>query len=80
MPDLHRCWGYLPEVVHGESAFCAVETPITECVELPDGRLIAGEAGVGTQVIHCPYCGFKARVEPAVIPYERDEALDETPE
>lgn len=77
---LHRCWGYLPEVEFGASVFMRLENPITECVELPDGRLVAGEAGVGTQVLHCPYCGWRARVQPAVIPYERDEALDETPE
>lgn len=74
---LHRCWGYLPEVRFGEPVFCQHDPAITECVELPDGRLIAGEAGVGTQVICCPYCGFKSRNPPEPIPYERDETLDE---
>jgi DNA-binding CsgD family transcriptional regulator len=75
-PDLHRCFGYLPEFEFGLPVFCKLENPITECVETPDGRLIAGEAGVGTQVAWCPYCGFKARVQPVHVPYERDAALD----
>ncbi len=77
MPDLHRCWGYLPEVEFGVSTFCRLTDSITECVELPDGRLVAGEGGVGTQVGFCVYCGWRARVQPVAVPYERDEALDE---
>ncbi len=72
MPDeLHRCFGYLPEVEFGDQVFCKIAGAITECVELPDGRLIAGEAGVGTQVNFCPYCSFKARVQVEPVPYER---------
>ncbi len=74
---LHCCSGYLPEIEFGDQVFCKIAGAITECVELPDGRLVAGIAGVGTQVPVCPYCGFKSRTPPVPIPYERDEELDD---
>ena len=70
---LHKCFGYLPEIEFGDQVFLRLENPITECVELPDGRLVAGEAGVGTCVPVCPYCGFRSRNPPVPIPYERDD-------
>ena len=76
----HKCWGYLPEVEFGVQVFSRIESPITECVELPDGRLVAGEAGVGTQVNFCPFCGWEARIQPEAIPYDRDDALDDLDE
>lgn len=43
---------------------------------MKDGKLIAGQAGVGTQVIYCPYCGFKSRNPPIPTPYD-DSDLDD---
>ena len=82
MPDekpraLHKCWGYLPEFEFGEPAFMKVESPITECVELPEGQLVAGQGGVGTQVAYCPYCGFKSRNPPTPVPYDDSDLGDD---
>lgn len=67
---LHRCEGYLPDLDHGERAMFLQDVCITECIEYPDGRLIAGTGGVGSQVAFCPYCGFRARLAPKVDPID----------
>lgn len=68
--SLHRCEGYLPDFDHGERADFLQDICITECIEYPDGRLIAGTGGVGSQVAFCPYCGFKALTPPVVQPID----------
>ncbi len=69
-PALHRCEGYLPDFDHGERATFLQDVCITECEEQPDGRLIAGTGGVGSQVAFCPYCGFRSALPPVVQPID----------
>ena len=70
--DFHRCEGYLPDYEKGDRAPFLVDVAITECIEYPDGILVAGTGGVGSQVAFCPYCGFKARAQPRVSPIDPD--------
>lgn len=81
MPDekllnLHKCWGYLPAYEAFDRADFLSDFAIDECIEHPDGTLVAGQAGVGSQVAYCPFCGYEAKIKPPVVPYERDDDLN----
>jgi hypothetical protein len=73
----HKCQGYLPEWEFGSPTFLRMKPPIDECVETKDGKLIAGQAGIGTQVAHCPYCGFKSRNPPTPTAYDDSDLGDD---
>lgn len=59
---LHECEGKLPADGYGPA--------IEGCSEDRDGTLWAGNGEYGSQVAYCPYCGFKARTQPAIVTKE----------
>jgi len=40
---------------------------IESCDEKPNGELWIGNSEYGSQVCFCPYCGYKAKVQPKKV-------------
>jgi hypothetical protein len=53
---LHECFGELPSGGYGSA--------IDGCDELDDGTLWISNGEYSSQVLFCPYCGFRARTIP----------------
>jgi len=59
MERRHECSGRLPEEGYGEA--------VNGCGEREDGTLWVGNGEYGSQVVFCPYCGYRAKEAPTII-------------
>ncbi len=56
---LHHCSKNWPHDGYGSA--------IDDCREQDGGTLWAGNDEYGTQVLFCPFCGYRAKVEPVEV-------------
>jgi hypothetical protein len=79
MPDLHHCKGHLPdhqtgyydvpfphEDEYGEWEHSCGEA-VERCREAEDGTLWVDNEEYYSQIAFCPYCGYKAKMQPVVL-------------